>query len=105
VHAALHFPAEVPDVEVFRLIRKQGVGAVPVSSICWHARGHNGLALGYGGAEPAQIDVALAVIGDALRRVRAAADSGVVAAAVGRAVDAGAGSPGRAAGVANDSSK
>lgn len=70
VHAALHFPAEVPDVEVFRLLRTQGVGAVPVSSICWHARGHNGLALGDGGAEPAQIDAALAVIGDALRRVR-----------------------------------
>jgi GntR family transcriptional regulator/MocR family aminotransferase len=71
VHAALHFPAEVPDVEVFRLIRKQGVGAVPISSICWHARGHNGLALGYGGAEPPQIDAAMAVIGDALRRVQA----------------------------------
>jgi GntR family transcriptional regulator/MocR family aminotransferase len=72
VHAALHFPAEVPDIEVFRLIRKQGVGAVPISSICWHARGHNGLALGYGGAEQPQIDAAMAVIGDALRRVRAA---------------------------------
>jgi GntR family transcriptional regulator / MocR family aminotransferase len=71
VHAALHFPPEVADVEVFRIIRKQGVGAVPISSICWHARGHNGLALGYGGAEAAQIDAALAVIGDALRRVRA----------------------------------
>jgi GntR family transcriptional regulator/MocR family aminotransferase len=72
VHAALHFPAEVSDVEVFRLIRKQGVGAVPISSICWHARGHNGLALGYGGAEPAQIEAAIAVIGEALHRVRAA---------------------------------
>jgi GntR family transcriptional regulator / MocR family aminotransferase len=71
VHAALHFPAEVPDVEIFRLIRKQGVGAVPISSICWHAQGHNGLAMGYGGAEPRQIDAAMAVIGDALRRVRA----------------------------------
>ena len=70
VHAALHFPAEVPDLDVFRLIREQGVGAVPISSICWHARGHNGLALGYGGAEPPQIDAALAVIGEALRRVR-----------------------------------
>lgn len=104
VHAALHFPAAVPDVEVFRLIRKQGVGAVPVSSICWHARGHNGLALGYGGAEPAQIDAALAVIGDALQLVQAGS-GGVVAAAVERAADAGAGPRGRPSGVANESSK
>nr|WP_281375179.1 PLP-dependent aminotransferase family protein [Aquabacterium terrae] len=71
VHAALHFPAEVPDVDVFRLIRKQGVGATPLSTICWHARGLNGLALGYGGADEAIIDGALRVIGQALRNVRA----------------------------------
>ena len=88
VHAALHFPAEVPDLEVFRLIRKQGVGAVPISSICWHARGRNGLALGYGGAEPAQIDAALAVIGDALRQVRAAGGGCAVASALDRAAGA-----------------
>ena len=99
VHAALHFPAEVPDVEVFRLIRKQGVGAVPVSSICWHARGHNGLALGYGGAEPPQIDAALAVIGDALRRVRGASGAGSDGAAAPAA-----GAPGPPAGLVHESS-
>src|SRR6185295_2195323 len=62
VHAALHFPPEVPDVEVFRLLRRQGIGAVPISSICWHARGVNGLALGYGGAEPAAIEAAIRII-------------------------------------------
>ena len=67
MHAALHFPPSVPDVEVFRRIRKRGVGAVPLSSICWHATGINGLALGYGGADEATIDSAIRVIGDVLR--------------------------------------
>lgn len=80
VHAALHFPPEVPDLEVFRVIRKQGVGAVPVSSICWHTRGYNGLALGYGGAEPPVIDAAMRVIGAALRQVQAAAIAAAAAA-------------------------
>lgn len=71
VHAALHFPPEVSDVEVFRLIRRQGVGATPLSTICWHARGPNGLALGYGGADEPTIDGSLRIIGQALRNVRA----------------------------------
>lgn len=76
MHAALHFPPAVSDVEVFRAIRKQGVGAVPLSSICWHARGVNGLALGYGGADEATIDSAIRIIGQALRSMPIAAAQG-----------------------------
>lgn len=73
MHAALHFPAWAPDVEVFRRARKQGVGAVPLSSICWHARGLNGLALGYGGADEATIDASIRILGEVLREVAPAA--------------------------------
>lgn len=71
MHAALHFPPSVPDVEVFRRIRKRDVGAVPLSSICWHAKGINGLALGYAGADEATINSAIAVIGEVLRALAA----------------------------------
>lgn len=68
MHASLHFPAFAPDVEVFRGIRKQGVGAVPLSSICWHTRGLNGLSIGYAGADEATIDESVFIIGEVLRR-------------------------------------
>ncbi|MBI3367854.1 MAG: PLP-dependent aminotransferase family protein [Burkholderiales bacterium] len=67
MHVGLHLPASVPDVEVFRRIRKRGVGAVPVSSICWRATGHNGLLIGYGSAMPEAIVAAIKVIAEELR--------------------------------------
>lgn len=75
MHAALHFPTFAPDVEVFRGIRRQGVGAVPLSSICWHARGINGLSIGYAGADEATIDESVFTIGEVLRRFGPAAQA------------------------------
>jgi GntR family transcriptional regulator / MocR family aminotransferase len=66
MHACLHLPGDVPDAEAFTRIRGQGVGTVPVSSICWHAKGVNGLALGYGGSDEATIERAVSVIGGVL---------------------------------------
>ncbi len=69
MHAALHFPAQVDDVAVFKLIRKRGVGAVPISSICLNRGAANGLGICYGSAEPTLIDASLQIIGEALRQV------------------------------------
>ncbi|WP_395700616.1 PLP-dependent aminotransferase family protein [Aquabacterium sp.] len=68
MHAAIHLPAFAPDIEVFRALRKLGIGAVPLSSICWHERSVNGLALGYGGTDEATITETVGVIGQVLRR-------------------------------------
>ena len=69
MHAGLHFPSTVSDVDVFRLIRRRGVGAVPISSICLARGTVNGLGIGYGGADPETIDSSVRIIGEALRYV------------------------------------
>lgn len=66
-HAAIHLPADVPDREVVRQLREQGVIAVAISSSCIDARHGNGLVIGYGAFEPAVIERSIALVGSVLR--------------------------------------
>ncbi len=66
--ACIHLPAELSDREVTRQLRLAGVIGVALSSSCIDPRHGNGLVIGYGAFEPAAIELAVAKIGEVLRR-------------------------------------
>jgi DNA-binding transcriptional MocR family regulator len=61
--ACLHLPPAVPDREVVRLMREQGVVAAALSSSCTAPAHGNGIIVSYGAFDPFTIERAIAVIG------------------------------------------
>lgn len=72
-HLALHLPPELPDAEVAARLRKRRVIVEPLSQMAWQVQGLNGLVLGYGGCDGAELEGALATIVRTLEEGRARA--------------------------------
>ena len=72
VHACLHLPAEVPDQAVAATLATRGVEVSALSALCAQPRGLNGLVLGYGGSDEAQIARALAIVNEVVDATRLA---------------------------------
>ena len=62
-----------------RAVRKEGVIAIALSSVCIGPAVRNGLSIGFGGFEPALIERGVQCIASALRRAKPAAAHGVAA--------------------------
>jgi GntR family transcriptional regulator / MocR family aminotransferase len=77
LHACLHWPRSVPDREVVRCMREQGVLGVALSSGCIDAAHGHGLVVGYGGFDPFTIDRSVAVIGQCVRQIAASSGASV----------------------------
>lgn len=72
LHACIHLPAEVPDLDVVRRLRQAGVLAIALSSSCIVPTHGNGLVIGFGAFDPFTIDRSVAAIGRAMREAAAA---------------------------------
>lgn len=69
-HACLHLPPAVIDRDVVKQIRERDVIAIALSSMSDSATDLNGLVLGYAAFDEADVERAVAVIGDVLRLAR-----------------------------------
>jgi GntR family transcriptional regulator / MocR family aminotransferase len=67
INAALRLPPSLPDTAVQAALAAQGVACASLSQHRWQATAHNGLAVGYGTYEPADIESAVRTMGDVLR--------------------------------------
>lgn len=72
LHACLHLPAAWPDTAVAQALHRRGVGCEALSRRCWQVQGLNGLIVSYGANTPAQIEPAVATMGEVLRAMPAA---------------------------------
>ncbi|MBL8361626.1 MAG: PLP-dependent aminotransferase family protein [Rubrivivax sp.] len=72
-HTCLHFPPEVPDMDVARELRARGVSSFALSSTCMQPYGLNGLAVCYGPFAPADVERAIDALADVLKPYDAAA--------------------------------
>jgi GntR family transcriptional regulator / MocR family aminotransferase len=67
INAALRLPPSLPDTAVQAALAAQGVACASLSQHRWQATAHNGLAVGYGTYEPADIESAVRIMGAVLR--------------------------------------
>lgn len=64
LHACLHLPPALPDVQLLPLLHRRGLGGEALSARCWQASDRNGLILSYGASPPAAIDAAVRTLGE-----------------------------------------
>jgi GntR family transcriptional regulator / MocR family aminotransferase len=72
LHACIHLPASIADLDVVRRARERGVLMVALSSGCIDPSHGNGLILGYGAFDAFTIDRSIAVIARCLQEVMTA---------------------------------
>lgn len=73
LHACIHLPPQLSDLQVVRRMRARGVLAIALSSGCIEPEHGNGLVIGFGAFDAFTIDRSVAVIGQSIREVAAAA--------------------------------
>ncbi len=73
LHACIHLPPHLNDLQVVRRMRARGVLAIALSSGCIEPAHGNGLIVGFGAFDAFTIDRSVAVIGQSIREVAATA--------------------------------
>jgi GntR family transcriptional regulator / MocR family aminotransferase len=72
LHACIHLPSNVNDLQVVRRMRARGVLAIALSSGCIEPAHGNGLIIGFGAFDAFTIDRSVAVIAQSIREVMTA---------------------------------